>query len=109
MLKPAALHILIALAGRDSHGYALMQAIREQSAGQVPVQTASFYRHLGKLMDDGLVAEAAGRPSVDDARRSVYYRITPLGRRALQAEKDRLTRLVAQLNKVRPVARKAGA
>jgi DNA-binding PadR family transcriptional regulator len=109
MLKPIALHILLALADRDSHGYALMQAIREQSAGQVPVQTASFYRHLGKLMDDGLVAEAAGRPSGDDARRGVYYRITPRGRQTLQAEKRRLTDLVAQLNKVRTTPRKAGA
>ncbi len=72
MLKPTALHILLALADRDSHGYALMQAIREQSAGQVAVQTASFYRHLSKLMEEGLVAEAAGRPAEDDARRSVY-------------------------------------
>ena len=109
MLKPAALHILIALADSDSHGYALMQAIREQSAGQVAVQTASFYRHLGKLMDEGLVAEASGRPAVDDARRSVYYRITPRGRRTLEAEKHRLTELVAQLNKVRTITRKAGA
>lgn len=109
MLKPTALHILIALADGDSHGYALMQAIREQSAGQVTVQTASFYRHLGKLMDEGLVAEASGRPAVDDARRSVYYRITPRGRRTLEAEKHRLTELVAQLNKVRTITRKAGA
>ena len=109
MLKPIALHILLALADRDSHGYALMQAIREQSGGQVPVQTASFYRHLGRLIDDGLVAEAAGRPAADDARRGAYYRITPRGRHTLAAEKRRLTDLVAQLNKVRTVPRKAGA
>ena len=74
MLKPTALHILIALADGDSHGYALMQAIREQSAGQIAVQTASFYRHLGKLMDDGLVAEASGRPA---RRRCASQRLLP--------------------------------
>ena len=108
MMKPIALHILLALADRESHGYALMQAIREQSAGQVAVETASFYRHLSKLMEEGLVAEAAGRPAVDDARRSVTYRITPRGQ-ALAEEKHRLTDLVAQLKKVRAVPRKAGA
>ena len=109
MMKPIALHILIALADRESHGYALMQAIREQSGGQVAVQTASFYRHLGKLMEEGLVAEAAGRPVEDDARRGAYYRITPRGKQALAEEKQRLTDLVAQLKKVRAVPRKAGA
>ncbi len=109
MIKPIALHILLGLADRDSHGYALMQAIREQSGGQVPVQTASFYRHLGKLMDEGLVAEAAGRPADDDTRRGAYYRLTPRGRQTLAAEKQRLTDLVAQLKRVRTSPRKAGA
>jgi DNA-binding PadR family transcriptional regulator len=109
MLKPIALQILIALADRDSHGYAVMQAIREQTGGEVNVQTASFYRHLGKLMDDGLVTEAAGRPAGDDPRRGVYYRLTPRGRKALDKEQTRLTGLVEQLKKIRATPRKAGA
>jgi PadR family transcriptional regulator PadR len=109
MIKPVPLHILLALAERDAHGYALMQAIRELSGGQVPVQTASFYRHLAKLMDEGLVAEASGRPSDDDPRRGAYYRLTPRGRKSLAAEQERLTDLVAQLNRVRTIPRKAGA
>jgi PadR family transcriptional regulator, regulatory protein PadR len=108
-MKPIALHILLALADRDSYGYAVMQAIREQSGGQIPVQTASFYRHLGKLMDDGLVAEAPSRRDGDDPRRGAYYRITPRGRQALADEKQRLTDLVAQMNKVRLSPRKANA
>ena len=108
MMNPIALHTLLALADRDSHGYALMQAIREQSAGDLPVKTASFYRHLNKLMDDGLVAETAG-PAGDDPRRGAYYRITARGRQALAAEKRRLTELVAQMKKVRLSPRKAHA
>jgi DNA-binding PadR family transcriptional regulator len=107
MLKPVALRILLALAERESHGYAVMQTVREQSGGQVSVQTASFYRHLGKLMDEGLVAEASGRRDGDDPRRGAYYRITPRGRQALASEKQRLTDLVAQMNKVRLSPRKA--
>ena len=109
MLKPVALHILLALTDRDSHGYALMQTIREQSGQQVAVQTASFYRHLGKLMDEGLVIEAPGRRDGDDPRRGAYYRITARGRQVLAAEKRRLTDLVAQMNRVRLSPRKAGA
>jgi PadR family transcriptional regulator, regulatory protein PadR len=107
MLKPLALHLLLALGDRASHGYALMQAIRAQSA-DVRVTTASFYRHLAKLLDDGLVAEAAG-PDVDDPRRGAYYRITARGRQALAAERKRLAALVAQINKLRLHPRKAGA
>ena len=109
MLKPIALHILLALADRDNYGYAIMQAIRDQSGGDVPVQTASFYRHLAALMDEGLVAEAAARRPGDDPRRGVYYRLTPRGRQVLAAEKQRLIELVTQMNKVRLSPRKAGA
>ena len=109
MLKPVALEILLVLAERESHGYALMQAIRERTNGALSVQTASFYRHLGKLMDDGLVAEASTRPAGDDPRRGAYYRLTPRGRQALNSEKERLSELVAQLKKIPAAPRKAGA
>jgi DNA-binding PadR family transcriptional regulator len=108
MMKPIAMHILLALAERDSHGYGVMQAIREQSAGEVPVTTASFYRHLSRLLDEELVAETRG-PEADDPRRGAYYRVTARGRQALDAERRRLAALVAQLNKVRLSARKAEA
>ena len=107
MLKPIPLHILLALADGDSHGYAIMQAIRAQSNGTVTVQTASFYRHLGRLIDEGWVAEAAGRREGDDPRRGTYYRLTPRGRQVLAEERQRLTDLVAQMNKRRLSPRKA--
>lgn len=105
MLKPIPLHILLTLADGDSHGYGVMQAIRARG---IAVQTASFYRHLGKLMDEGCVAEAPGRREGDDPRRGTYYRLTARGRLALADEKRRLTDLVAQMKKVRLSPRKAG-
>lgn len=107
MLKPIPLHILLALADGDSHGYAVMQAIRARTNGNVAVQTASFYRHLGKLIDEGWVADAPGRRDGDDPRRGTYYRLTARGREALADEKRRLTDLVAQMKRVRPSPRKA--
>jgi DNA-binding PadR family transcriptional regulator len=107
MMHPIVLHILLALADRESHGYGVMQAIREQSGGQVPVHTASFYRHLGRLIDEGLVAEATARREGDDPRRGTYFRITPRGRQALADETKRLTDLVMQMKKVRLTPRKA--
>jgi DNA-binding PadR family transcriptional regulator len=109
MLKPIPLHILLALADGDSHGYALMQAIRAQTGGDLAVQTGSFYRHLGKLIDIGWVAEAPGRREGDDPRRGTYYRLTSRGRQVLVEEKRRLTELIAQMKKVRLAPRKADA
>jgi DNA-binding PadR family transcriptional regulator len=109
MLKPIPLHILLALADGDSHGYAVMQAIRAQTGGDVGVQTASFYRHLGKLIAEGWVAEAPGPREGDDPRRGTYYRITRRGRQVLAEEERRLIDLVAQMKKVGLSPRKASA
>ena len=35
-MKPAVFYILLALAEHDSHGYAIMQAVRDRSSGAVP-------------------------------------------------------------------------
>jgi DNA-binding PadR family transcriptional regulator len=107
-LKPAVFHILLALAGDESYGYAIMQTVREQSGGRVPLRTGSFYRHLAKLMEDDLVVEAPAPRSVDP-RRGTYYRITPRGRRVLEAEQRRLADVLAAATGLRPVSRKGEA
>jgi DNA-binding PadR family transcriptional regulator len=93
-LKPAILHILLALADGDRHGYAIMQAVREQSRGAVPIRTGSFYRHLSQLIDAGWVGETRA-PGGDDPRRGADYRLTLRGRAALRAEHSRLAQLLA--------------
>ena len=93
-MKPAVLHILLALAEEERHGYAIMQAVQEQSGGAVPLRTGSFYRHLSTVIDAGWVAESAA-PSGADPRRGTYYRLTPRGRQALDAERRRLVNLIA--------------
>ena len=94
-LKAAVVHILLALSDEERHGYAIMQTVREQSGGAVPLRTGSFYRHLSQLVDAGWVAEATARRTGDDPRRGAYYRLTPRGRDALNAERARLVDLLA--------------
>lgn len=96
-LKPAELHILLALADDDSYGYAIMQSVREQSEGRVPLQTGSLYRYLGRLIEGGLVDEAPQPDDVDDPRRGTYYRLTSRGRQRLEAERRYLSDVVAAL------------
>jgi len=94
-LKPAILYILLALAAEERHGYGVMQTVREQSGGTVPLRTGSFYRHLSNLIEAGWVVESGGRPEHDDPRRGAYYRLTEAGREALAAEQRRLGALLA--------------
>lgn len=105
-LKPAVFHILLALAEGDSHGYAIMQTVREQSGGRVPLQTGSFYRHLSTLMANGLVAEAPTPKDVEDPRRGTHYRLTPRGRQALELEREHLAGVMAALNQLKPSSRR---
>jgi DNA-binding PadR family transcriptional regulator len=107
-IKPAVFHILLALAGGDSYGYAIMQAVREQSRGLVPLQTGSFYRHLAWLLESKLVTETAS-PRTADPRRGAYYRITALGRRAVAAEQLRLRELLSTVESLAPMERKGSA
>jgi DNA-binding PadR family transcriptional regulator len=107
-LKPAAVYILLALVEQDLHGYAVMQAVRELSAGRVPIQTGSFYRYLAQLIDAGLVGEAPGKRAADP-RRSVNYRLTARGRHVLEAERQHLASLVAAMDALRPSSRKGMA
>ncbi len=108
-LKPAVFHILLALAARDNYGYALMQAVREASDGHVPLSPGSFYRHLAKLMDDGLVVEAAPRRAGDDPRRGTYYRLTARGHSVLADERKRLAALVAAIDLLGVASRRGHA
>jgi PadR family transcriptional regulator, regulatory protein PadR len=108
-LKPAVFYILLALAAGDSYGYAVMQTVREASQGRVPLRTGSFYRHLARLIDEGLVAESSPRRTGDDPRRGAYYRLTVSGQRALNEERQRLVSLLDAIDQIRPVGQKRHA
>ena len=93
-LKPVVFHILLALATGEAHGYGVIQSVREASTGRIRLETGGFYRHLRKLLDQGLVAETESRPADADPRRGAYYRLTTSGREVLAAESRRLSELV---------------
>lgn len=92
-LSPAALHILLTLAGEDLHGYGIMLEVARQSEGQYRLGPGTLYDNLRKLMTQGSVEEIQKRTSGDDPRRR-YYRLTELGRRVLAAEVARLEGVV---------------
>src|SRR5262245_17874084 len=90
-LAPATLHILLALAGEDMHGYGIMQEVSRQSEGQYKLGPGTLYDNLQRLMDQGLVQEAGHSNEVSRRR---YYRLHSLGRSVLAAEIARLEGVV---------------
>ena len=94
-LPTATLHILLALADEDRHGYAIIQDIAARTDGALKLSAGTLYRSIQRMLEDGLIVEPRERPSPeeDDERRR-YYRITPLGRAVAKAEARRLADLV---------------
>jgi len=106
-LSPATLHVLLALASGDLHGYAIMQEVARHSGGQYKIGPGTLYDNLKKLLAAGLVEELP--ESGDDTRGRRTYRLTRLGSAVLAAETDRLTGVLRQarraLNPLRPNSR----
>jgi DNA-binding PadR family transcriptional regulator len=92
-LTPAVFHILLALAPGERHGYGIQKEVLRQTAGEVRLGPGTLYGTLRRLMEASWVEETEGRGEVGDERRR-YYRLTRLGRTALQAETRRMEGLV---------------
>jgi len=94
-LKSQWFHILLSLAGGEQHGYGIMQEVLNRTMGKVRLWPATLYGSIKRLIEAELIEESNERPApeVDDARRR-YYRMTPLGKRVLDAECERLEELV---------------
>jgi DNA-binding PadR family transcriptional regulator len=104
-LTPAVFHILLALSGRERHGYGIMKQVEADSQGKVTMGPGTLYGSLKRMLDAGLVRESDKRVDheMDDERR-IYYQITATGAEALAAELERYKRIVtlAQERKLYP-------
>ena len=91
------LHILLALADGDKHGYAIVKEVRRRTDGEVELGASSLYAVLKRLVADSLVEETDERPdpALDDERRR-YYRLTRFGREVAVADLRRLESLLQQ-------------
>jgi len=94
-LKPHWFHIMVSLAAGEQHGYGIMQEVLNRTTGKIRLWPATLYGSIKRLIEAELIEESDERPApeFDDARRR-YYRLTPLGKRVLEAECDRLQDLV---------------
>ena len=94
-LPASVMHIVVALADGEKHGYAIMRDVADLSGGTVRMGSGTLYGSIKRMLDQGLIEEADERPdpALDDQRRR-YYRLTWLGHRVGAAEHLRLLALV---------------
>ena len=85
-MTTAVLHILLSLASEDRHGLGIAADVKAFTNGRLLLGPGTLYGTIKRLLDAGLI-EDLGSPAADeDDPRRRYYRITPAGRHALEAE-----------------------
>jgi DNA-binding PadR family transcriptional regulator len=89
-LTEPVLLILLSLADRPRHGYALLKDIESLSRGRVRLSTGTLYGALRRLLEDRWIERFEQE---DTAREKQAYCLTQSGRAQLDAELDRMKQL----------------
>ncbi len=101
-LSSATLHILLALAGGNLHGYGIIKEVARNSDGHYRLGPGTLYDNLKKLISAGLVADVptsssskrkAASAQEDDRR---FFTLTREGKDVLAREVDRLQGVVTK-------------
>lgn len=94
-VKHSTFRVLLALADRELHGYAIMQALSEMTAGRETILPGTLYAALARMVDDKLVETRQGpADEVSGGPKRRYYRRTEFGRAVARAESERLRALL---------------
>lgn len=85
--------VLKALSRTPMHGFEIVTWLEAHSQGGLGIVDSALYQALYRMERRGLVAAEWG--VTDNNRRARYYRVTPKGRRHLEAETKRWMRYQA--------------
>ena len=87
-LNPIVYYILFTLIGTaPRHGYAIKKSVEVEMGKDVP--TATLYRHLRRMLANGMIDEVEMNIEGDDPRRQ-YFKLTKFGSHVYDAEYNRL-------------------
>jgi DNA-binding PadR family transcriptional regulator len=89
-LSEPVLMVLLSLAERPRHGYAILKDVEHMSLGRVVLSTGTLYGALQRLREQGWIERCA---EDDHPRDRCAYRLTSLGRKNLRLEIERLKHL----------------
>ena len=69
-LTPAVFHIMLALAGGECHGYAIMQEVERLTGGLLNLGPGTLYRSIQRMLVDGLIEETKDSARIRPGRRT---------------------------------------
>src|SRR5437899_7883401 len=90
--------ILQTLVLGPAHGHTIAHVIERRSEDVLQVEHGSLYPALHRLEDRGWIASFWG--TSENNRKARYYRLTTSGRKQLNAETSRWSRIVRAVNGV---------
>src|SRR5262245_11703229 len=90
--------ILRALTWGRMHGYAVTEWVHNRTDGVITIEDAALYKALHRLERDNAVVAEWGLS--ENNRKARYYKLTPKGRRQLQAEEAAFRRYTAAVFRV---------
>lgn len=99
-LREATFFIMLSLAPRPNHGYAILKEVERLSVGRVLLSTGTLYGAIKRLLGLGWIERKESVEENQTGRVRKVYALTDKGRRILNAEVSRMQKLVeiAQLN-----------
>jgi len=93
-LSEATFFILLSLAVKPHHGYAIMKDVQSLSGNRITLATGTLYGALKRLLELGWVLRIDSAEFAAAGRKRIVYRLTEMGRSVLDAEILRLDGLV---------------
>ena len=99
-LLPGTLYMLIlrTLSHGPLHGYAIAKRIRDASQEGLEIEDGSLYPSLNRMLVKGWLAAEWGIS--ENNRKARFYRLTPEGRKQLNAEASEFDRLIRAIQLV---------
>jgi transcriptional regulator len=95
--------ILKAVSLGPLHGYGVLLRIQQISRNRLEIQQGSLYPALYRLEHRGWIASDWGES--ENKRKAKFYRLTPAGKRQLQAEAEtwkRMTDVIGSILQTKP-------
>lgn len=93
-LTEATFFILLSLATSPRHGYAIMKEVKMLSESRVTLSTGTLYGAIKRMLDQGWIMRIDDPTGHENNRERKAYTLTPHGRQILNAEVERLGKLV---------------
>lgn len=93
-LTEATFFILLSLAPQPKHGYAMLKEVESLSQGRVKLSTGTLYGAIKRLLERNWIRRITEGEAEVGGRARKAYTLTDHGRRALNAEIERLDGLI---------------